>query len=115
MKYLLIKLVYAQEMLGELYDITLDEREKASRAIEEYAAALGAKALFEDTVNQYAFGHSFACVEHNFPMTHEEKDGLIALLAPFFEDGEIDGGTMNTFNVLSAVRFLQTEGELWGV
>jgi len=104
-KYLMIKLVFGEEIHPDVYSMMQDEYEKASCDISDYAASLGAKMLIEDTVNVYGVGHSYAVVEHNFPMTKEKKESLVEIISRFFVDGEIEERVLKTFNVLSAVRF----------
>ena len=112
-KYLVIKLVYGEELQSDVHDCMLEEYEKACDDISDYAASLDAELLVEDSVNVYGVGPSYAKVEHNFPLTHEEKARLVQYISCFFVDGEVKGENMKTFNVLSAVRFLQTDGELF--
>ncbi len=114
-KYLMVKLVFGEEIHPDVYSLMQDEYEKACCDIGDYAASLGAKMLVEDSVNVYGTGHSYAAVEHNFPMTREEKESLLEIISRFFVDGAVEARKLKTFNVLSAVRFLQTEGELFEV
>lgn len=114
-KYLMIKLVFGEEIHPDVHDLMLDEYEKASNDISDYATALNAELFIEDGVNVYGVGRSYALVEHNFALTHEEKACLVQYISRFFVDGEVKGKKLKTFNVLSAVRFLQTEGELFEV
>jgi hypothetical protein len=112
-KYLLIKLVFGDEIHPDVYDLMLDEYRKASNDMSSYAAELDAELLIGDSVNTYGTGGSFVLVEHNFPLSTADKERLIEIVSRFFVDGEIEGRELQTFNVLSAVRFLQTEGELF--
>lgn len=112
-KYLIIKLVYGEEINSDVHDLMLDEYEKVCNDIGDYADTLGAELLINDSTNVYGEGRSYATVEHNFPMTQAEKETLVHILSDFFVDGELDGEEIVTHNTLSAVRFLQTEGELF--
>lgn len=116
-KYIIIKLMFGEEIHPDVHDLMLDEYEKASQDLNDYAASLGAEMFVEDTVNAHGVGRSYVSIEHNFPMTRDEKEVLIRHVSRFFEDGETEKVgrriELRTFNVLSAVRFLQTEGELF--
>lgn len=114
-KYLLIKLVFGAEIHPDVYDLMQDEYRKASDDMSSYAAGLDAELLIEDGVNAYGVGGSFALVEHNFSLNSADKERLVEIISRFFADGEIEGRELQTFNVLSAVRFLQTEGDLFKV
>ncbi len=111
-KYLLIKLVFADAILGELHDILLDEYPRIAASIENFADSIGTSVLFESTVNSLPIGRSFATVESNFSLSDAEKEKLAANISEFFLDGEIKWKTMNTYNTLAAVRFLKVDGEL---
>lgn len=112
-KYLMIKFVFCEEIHPDVYALMSREYESASREMDNFAAALDAELFVEDTVNFYGAGRSYALVEHNFPLTRAEKDNIIQHISHFFTDGEVEERELKTFNVLSAVRFLQTEGELF--
>ena len=112
-KYLMIKLVYGEEIHLDVHDLMLDEYEKACNDIGDYADTLGAELLINDSTNVYGEGRSYATVEHNFPLTPAEKDALVQHISRFFVNGEIKRRKLETFNILYAVRFLQTEGELF--
>lgn len=112
-KYIHIKLVFGNAILEELHDLMLDEYENICRDVEVFAAERGALALIEDTVNHISGERSFADVDYNFPMNDEEKRALMGLLARFFVDGELGEEGMEIYPILSAVRFLRTEGELF--
>ncbi len=112
-KYILIKLIFGEEIHPDVYDLMQEEYKKASGEMDDFAVALGAALLIQDSVNAYGVGHSHALVEHNFSLSRADKERLIELLSRFFVDGEIEKRELKTFNVLSAVRFLQTEGELF--
>ena len=92
-----------------------DEYQKASGDMHSYAAGLDAELLIEDSVNAYGVGGSFALVEHNFSLNSADKERLVEIVSRFFVDGEIKGRELQTFNVLSTVRFLQIEGDLFKV
>ena len=111
-KYMIVSLIFEDEILSDLYDIEFDEfQERMRKAIRE-AKSKGVSLFFRDIVNDRAVTESFATVEYNFDISKEEKDALIKYIAPFFSDGIISRKTMNIINNLRAVRFLQTNGEL---
>ena len=114
--YLIITIVYRDEVLADLHDLMLGEYEKTEQQIEEFAASLGAEVFFEESINTIVpNGRGFARVEYNFTMTDEQKKELADLLFPFFADGKLHERSMDTFNTLTAVRFLQTDGQLFEV
>ena len=78
----------------------------------EVAREKGVDLFFKDTINDRTLVESFAMVEYNFDINREEKEALIKYITPFFNDGEISRGEMEITNVLTAVRFLQTNGEV---
>lgn len=112
-KYIIIRLIFNDEILAELHDLMLKEYERLSREITDYAATLGADVFFSDACSTTVCGRSYAEVEYNFPMSSEDKLGLIEYLRGFFVDGEVVGDTMDTHNAITAVRFLKTDGELF--
>lgn len=112
-RYLIIKLIFADEILDDVHDVKLDEYPQISQKIENFANSLGATALFEVNLNYLPIGRPFATVEHNFYLSDDEKVQLISYLREYFYDGEIKYRTMDIFNILSAVRFVKTDGEVF--
>ena len=112
-KYLVIRLVFPDEILDDLHDMKLDEYQEISQKIENYANSLGATVLFEVNVNDLPIGRAFASIEHNFYLSDKEKEQLISYLRKYFWDGKIHYKTMDIYNTLSAVHFLKCDGEVF--
>ena len=113
--YLIIKTVFTDEHLSDVWDLKIDEHHEIAQKIESFADARGAVVLFESVANQMEIGRSFASVEHNFFLSDEEKKLLVSYIYDFFESSEIDYGGMNIYPTLRAVRFLQTNGEIFEI
>lgn len=111
-RYIIIKLVFAEEVLSDLHDLMLGEYEKLCLEMKRFSDLLDAEVFFEDGINHTAVGRSFATVEYNFSLGDEEKRELIQLVERFFADGALCKEEMEIFSTLAAVRFLQTDGEL---
>ena len=115
-KYLLIKLVFADEMHSDLHDINLGLYEKLSQDIDKYAESLGAIALLESVYNYLPMiNRSYACIEYNFDLSDDEKTRIVKYLKGYFDDWYYEDGGMNTYNTLSVVRFLKVDGEVMNV
>ena len=111
-KYMIINLVYAEEILPEIHDVEAENFAARCEALRKAAAAEGVLVFFRETQNDRAVGESFALVEHNFDISVSEKQALAAYLAPFFEDGDLEGNTIDTKNTLSAVCFSRLDGDV---
>ena len=112
-KYIIVKLVFGDTMLAEVRDILLEDFEETSQKIVALANEVGSKAYLFDSTNDIATSDSFAMVEHNFPLTQEFKTKLVDLLSNFFKDGDLEYDGFSLYDTLKAVRFLQTDGELF--
>ena len=113
--YLIVKIVFSEEHLCDVWDLKIDEHHEIAQKIECFADEHGAVALFESVANEMDIGRSFASIEHNFYLSDEEKRQLVGYIYGFFEGSYIDGDTMEVYPTLRAVRFLQTNGEIFEI
>ena len=112
MKYIIISLVYSQEIFADVHDLYIEECKSASQQIEKLASEMGAEVYIRESANDRAISSAFATVECNFDMPKECKEKLVEYIKPFFVDGNVLCCTLQEYNSLGAVRFLKTDGEL---
>lgn len=111
-KYIIIELIYGEEVQGDIHDIEIDTIAELCNDIKRSMAKLNVDVFFRETINERAVSDSFALVESNFELTCEKKSELVKQITLFFNDAVIQRNYLNVYNTLSAVRFLKVDGEL---
>ena len=111
-KYVIVNVVYAEELLAEIHDLEMENIAARCEALRKAAAAEGVQVFFRETQNDRAVGESFALVEHNFDIPADQKQALARYLVPFFEDGDLEGNTIHPQNNLAAVCFSRLDGDV---
>lgn len=112
LKYLIVNLFYKENISDDFHDFEIENFKKKCNKAKESAKANGIEMFFSESANDRVISDSFALVEHNFDLTSEEKEKLIAFLTDFFNDCDFSPKGFTKFNTLKAVRFLKVNGEL---
>ena len=112
-KYLVVHLVYGEKLSSEAHDIEGENVDKAVEAIKALGNKLGAHVFFQETGADRVEGRSYAEIEYNFDLSAESKKELMRILPSCFNDMAIRGKGAECFNILSAIKFLRTDGELY--
>ena len=111
-RYIIIHMYRTEEISSDVHDLSIEDCSRRAEELRSWAHRLKAALFLADMGSDLAVGDAFAEVEHNFPLSEEQKRELAGMLAPFFRDGTIECGELKIFTIPYAVRFLQTEGEL---
>ena len=111
-RYIIIRMYRTEEISGDVHDLSIEDCSRRAEELRGWARGLKAALFLADMGSDLAFGDAFAEAEHNYPQNEEQKRERAGMLAPFFRDGTAARGELRIYTIPSAVRFLQTEGEL---
>ncbi len=112
-KYVIISFIYDGEIVSDYHDISLDEFEPVCKKAVKQAKQKGVRLFFKEVYNERIIGDSFALVEHNFDLSSQEKADIVDFIASFFYDfANYTKYGCDYVNLLKAVRFLKTDGEM---
>ena len=101
-RYIIIRMYRTEAMLSDVHDLSIEDCSRRAEELRGWARGLKAALFLADMGSDLAVGDAFAEVEHNFPLSEEQKRELAGMLSPFFRDG--DGSTRRAEDLHNSVR-----------